>query len=45
MLDSPSLPESLATQAYLLLEREIVTLRLAPGQMLTEATESRHLSS
>ncbi len=38
MLDSPSLPESLATQAYLLLEREIVTLRLAPGQMLTEAT-------
>ena len=30
--------ESLATQAYLLLEREIVTLRLAPGQMLTEAT-------
>ena len=28
---------SLATQAYLILERDIVTLRLAPGQMLTEA--------
>jgi DNA-binding GntR family transcriptional regulator len=38
MPDSQSQPESLAAQAYLLLEREIVTLRLAPGQMLTEAT-------
>lgn len=28
---------SLAGQAYLILERDIVTLRLAPGQMLTEA--------
>jgi DNA-binding GntR family transcriptional regulator len=28
--------ESLSGQAYLMLEREIVTLRLAPGQMLTE---------
>jgi DNA-binding GntR family transcriptional regulator len=28
---------SLAGQAYLMLERDIVTLRLAPGQMLTEA--------
>ena len=28
---------SLATQAYLILERDIVTLRLAPGQLLTEA--------
>ena len=28
---------SQATQAYLILERDIVTLRLAPGQMLTEA--------
>lgn len=28
---------SLATQAYLMLERDIVTLRLAPRQMLTEA--------
>ena len=38
MLDKQTPQESLATQAYLLLEREIVTLRLAPGQMLTEAT-------
>jgi DNA-binding GntR family transcriptional regulator len=38
MPDNPSPPESLATQAYILIEREIVTLRLAPGQMLTEAT-------
>ena len=29
--------ESLAGQAYLMLERDIVTLRLAPGQLLTEA--------
>lgn len=28
---------SLATQAYLMLERDIVTLRLVPGQLLTEA--------
>ncbi|MGL4489245.1 MAG: GntR family transcriptional regulator [Rhizobiaceae bacterium] len=28
--------ESLSGQAYLMLEREIVTLRLAPGQLLTE---------
>lgn len=28
--------DSLSGQAYLLLEREIVTLRLAPGQLLTE---------
>ena len=38
LLDKQTPQESLATQAYLLLEREIVTLRLAPGQMLTEAT-------
>ncbi len=38
MLDRQTPQESLATQAYLLLEREIVTLRLAPGQMLTEST-------
>ena len=38
MSDRQMPQESLATQAYLLLEREIVTLRLAPGQMLTEAT-------
>jgi DNA-binding GntR family transcriptional regulator len=36
MSDSHSASESLSTQAYLLLEREIVTLRLAPGHMLTE---------
>jgi DNA-binding GntR family transcriptional regulator len=30
--------ESLSGQAYLMLEREIVTLRLAPGQLLTEGT-------
>ncbi len=30
--------ESLTAQAYLVLERELVTLRLGPGQMLTEAT-------
>lgn len=29
--------ESLAGQTYLMLERDIVTLRLAPGQLLTEA--------
>jgi DNA-binding GntR family transcriptional regulator len=29
--------ESLAGQAYLMLERDIVTLRLVPGQLLTEA--------
>ncbi|MGB8818928.1 MAG: GntR family transcriptional regulator [Rhizobiaceae bacterium] len=29
--------ESLAVQAYLMLERDIVTLRLAPGQQVSEA--------
>jgi DNA-binding GntR family transcriptional regulator len=41
--ETPDKGDSLSNQAYLLLEREIVTLRLKPGQMLTEGALIKRL--